>query len=125
MKKGGNGFKVVLRLRDVRKNRSLTAWDVAIAANTYQTQISRLESGHVDPKLSTMVMIARGLGVGVDDLIDWAKTRKVIKEVERERKARGELNHGRDEEDCTPTDAPDSGDGLRGQATGEQGGECS
>jgi transcriptional regulator with XRE-family HTH domain len=49
------------KVRQVREARGLSQEEVAIAANLHRTEISLLERGGRDPRLSTIVRVARAL----------------------------------------------------------------
>jgi transcriptional regulator with XRE-family HTH domain len=42
---------------------------LAHATRLHRTEIGRIEQGTVEPRLSTLVILAEGLGVSVDELI--------------------------------------------------------
>ena len=66
--------KVVLNfgkaLRRIREKRGLSQGDVFRCSGLERTYISRIESGLIeDPRISTAVILARALGVSVDELV--------------------------------------------------------
>jgi transcriptional regulator with XRE-family HTH domain len=57
-------------LRSHRKRASLTQEDLAHAAGVHPSEVSRLESAHRDPRLSTIVRLAAALGVSPASLLE-------------------------------------------------------
>jgi transcriptional regulator with XRE-family HTH domain len=43
---------------------------LAHATRLHRTEIGRIEQASVEPRLTTLVILADGLGVGVEDLLD-------------------------------------------------------
>lgn len=58
-------LEIVDALRTARKAGRLSQRELGDRVGLTQAQISRIESGQVDPRLSSMVELARGLGVEV------------------------------------------------------------
>ena len=57
-------------LRSVREKKGLSQGDVFRRSGVERTYISRIEQGLiVDPRISTVVILARALGVSVDELV--------------------------------------------------------
>lgn len=56
-------------LRYERKRRALSMEALADLAGTYASEISRVERGQRDPRLSTIVRIARALEIPLSDLL--------------------------------------------------------
>ena len=56
-------------LRAKRKRSGLTQEQLAEAADMHPTEVSRLERGVRDPRLSTLVRLARALGIELADLV--------------------------------------------------------
>ncbi len=56
------------RVRHLRKKQPMTLDDLAEAVGTVPSQLSLLENGRREPKLSQLRQIAKTLGVGVDEL---------------------------------------------------------
>lgn len=59
------------RLRDVRKNRKMTQQEVAEKAGLHLTYIGHLEAGKYHPTMFVVWKIAKALGVGLDELINF------------------------------------------------------
>lgn len=59
-------YDVLVDLIQHRKRRGLTQAELAELADTYQSQISRIESANYDIRLSTLIRIAEALGTHVD-----------------------------------------------------------
>ncbi|MCY3674827.1 MAG: helix-turn-helix transcriptional regulator [Rhodobacteraceae bacterium] len=55
-------------LKEARRARNLTQKDLAKLSQLTQPQISQLESGTNEPKLSTAIALSRVLGVSLDEL---------------------------------------------------------
>jgi transcriptional regulator with XRE-family HTH domain len=51
------------RLRELRTERGVSQEDIAYRAGVHPTAIGRLEAGRRDPRLTTILRLARGLGV--------------------------------------------------------------
>ena len=57
-------------LKKIRGTKGLSQGDIFRRSGLERTYISRLENGYIDdPRLTTAFIIARALGVKVDDLI--------------------------------------------------------
>jgi len=56
-------------LRRYRKAAKLTQEQLAAKTELHPTEISRLERGVRNPRLATIVRLARGLGVGAEQLV--------------------------------------------------------
>lgn len=73
------------RLRALRQARGMTQVDLSRASMVTQQTISSLESGRVqDPEMATVVKLAVGLGVPVEDLTGQATPRNPLSETERQ-----------------------------------------
>ncbi len=51
-----------MRYADIRRRRGLTQRDVAELTCRTQSRVSDIETGHCDPRLSTMIRMAEALG---------------------------------------------------------------
>jgi putative transcriptional regulator len=58
-----------MRLKALRKERDMTQGDLAKRAGVSAGYIARLETHRHDPKLSTLVKLAKALGVPVTELL--------------------------------------------------------
>jgi transcriptional regulator with XRE-family HTH domain len=56
-------------LRDARERAGLSQEQLAARSDLHPTEISRLERGRREPRLGTIVRLARGLGIGADRLL--------------------------------------------------------
>jgi transcriptional regulator with XRE-family HTH domain len=56
-------------LRAQRKRQEMTQEDLAHASEMATSEISRLERAQRDPRLSTILRVARGLDVSASDLL--------------------------------------------------------
>jgi transcriptional regulator with XRE-family HTH domain len=58
------------RLKEIRVQQGLSQDDVAREADVHPTAIGRLERGSREPRLTTILRIAHGLGVQPGDLVN-------------------------------------------------------
>lgn len=58
------------RLRDLRAEHGLSQDDLSRATDVHSTSIGRFERGAREPRLTTIMRLARGLDVQPGDLID-------------------------------------------------------
>ena len=80
------------RIRFLRKSKQLTLDDVSALVDTAPSQLSLIENGKREPKLSLLKSLAGALGVGVDDLLGTEPpSRRAALEIELERAQRGPL----------------------------------
>jgi transcriptional regulator with XRE-family HTH domain len=56
------------RIRTLRKQRGVNQDDFAHLAGIHRTHVGMLENAKIDPKLSTLLRVARALDVKVSDL---------------------------------------------------------
>ena len=59
-----------MKLKALREDRGMTQADLARRAKVSAGYIARLETLRHDPKLSTLVKLARALGVPVTELLE-------------------------------------------------------
>lgn len=57
-------------LRKLRKERNMSQEEVALFAGVGKSQISKYERGENSPTLDIAVLIAKCLGVSVDEMVD-------------------------------------------------------
>jgi transcriptional regulator with XRE-family HTH domain len=57
-------------LRDARKRLGLTQEEVAERSGVHPTEVSRIEAGKRDPRISTLLRLARALEVRPGELLD-------------------------------------------------------
>lgn len=80
------------RIRHLRKAQAMTLDDVSALVDTAPSQLSLIENGKREPKLSLLKALAKALGVGVDDLLgSEPPSRRAALEIELERAQRGPL----------------------------------
>jgi transcriptional regulator with XRE-family HTH domain len=80
------------RIRHLRTARGLTLDELGTAIGRAASQVSMIENGHREPKLSLLSQIAAALGVPVAELLrEEAPSRRSALEVELERAQRGPL----------------------------------
>lgn len=63
-------------VKRLRKEKKLTQAAVDRAANLHRTEVGRIEGGHTEPRLMTLVILARGIGVSLDALVEGLPTPK-------------------------------------------------
>ena len=64
------------KLREARERRFLTQQQLADKAGTSKANISRLESGEQNARMSTIVRLAEALGIAPEELVDWGNERQ-------------------------------------------------
>ncbi|MGG5172367.1 helix-turn-helix domain-containing protein [Pseudarthrobacter sp. J1738] len=80
------------RLRHLRKTAGLTLDDLGAAVGTAPSQLSLMENGKREPKLSMLQQLAKVLGVSIDELLgSEPPSRRAALEIELERYQRGPL----------------------------------
>lgn len=80
------------RVRHLRTARGMTLDDLGTAIGRAASQVSMLENGHREPKLSLLQQVAHALDVPLAELLrDEAPSRRAALEVELERAQRGPL----------------------------------
>jgi len=57
-------------LRDARKRLGLTQEEVAERSGVHPTEVSRIEAGKRDPRISTLLRLARALEVRPGELLE-------------------------------------------------------
>lgn len=53
--------KVGLRIKELRKKRGMTQFDLAINSDMEENALQRIESGRTNPTLKTLLKIVKGL----------------------------------------------------------------
>jgi transcriptional regulator with XRE-family HTH domain len=61
--------KFAANLRDARLRAGLSQEQLANRSDLHPTEVSRLERARREPRLGTIVRLARGLGIGADQLL--------------------------------------------------------
>lgn len=56
------------RIQGLREERSMTQEDLVGHAGLDRSHLAKIEAGRINPSLSTLTRIARGLGVAIADL---------------------------------------------------------
>ena len=80
------------RIRHLRTGRNMTLDDLGAAIGRAPSQVSMLENGHREPKLSLLAQVAEALDVPLAELLRTEPpTRRAALEVELERAQRGPL----------------------------------
>ena len=65
-------MSVGMNIRCIRKEKGMTQKQLGEACGIAEPTIRRYELGKLNPKFSTLQIIAKGLGVSTDDLIDFS-----------------------------------------------------
>ncbi len=65
-----------LHVRNIRLKNHLTQVDVSSAMNKDQQSLQRVESGKVSPSLYYLFQLAEGLGVSINELMDFPVSKK-------------------------------------------------
>lgn len=60
---------VATRIRELRRERRLTVQELAYRCDMERSNLSRIESGRVNPTLKTLCVICNALGVGLREVI--------------------------------------------------------
>ncbi|MBX2965890.1 MAG: helix-turn-helix transcriptional regulator [Cyclobacteriaceae bacterium] len=58
-------------LQKIRKSKGITQEELAYRSNLSLSQIARIETGVINPTLCTMAVIAKNLGIGLKELLDF------------------------------------------------------
>ncbi len=66
-------YRVGQRIKEIRTEKNISQQDLASKCNFEKSNMSRLEAGRTDPKLSTLKKVASGLGVEINELFDFQK----------------------------------------------------
>jgi transcriptional regulator with XRE-family HTH domain len=61
------------RLKELRRNAGVSQDDLARAADVHPTMVGRLERGSREPRLTTVLRLAAGLGVEPGELVNGLK----------------------------------------------------
>ena len=64
------------KLRETRERRFMTQQQLADKAGTSKANISRLESGDQNARMSTIVRLAEALDVTPEELVEWGAERE-------------------------------------------------
>lgn len=64
------GFGANVRRLRSAKRPGLSQEDLAFQARLHRTEVGKIEQGNVEPKLTTLVIIADALGVTLNELVE-------------------------------------------------------
>jgi transcriptional regulator with XRE-family HTH domain len=64
------GFAQNVRRLRAAKSPGFSQERLSGATKLHRTEIGKIEQGHVEPRLTTLVILADGLGVTVDELVE-------------------------------------------------------
>ncbi len=62
--------KIGVRIKEIRQQKGLTQQELAAELDYEKSNMSRLESGNIDPRASTLNKVAKALGVTLSELMD-------------------------------------------------------
>jgi putative transcriptional regulator len=62
--------RLIMRLKQLRAKRDMSQADLAEKSGISREYIARLETGHHDPSLGTLVKLAKALKVTVGELVE-------------------------------------------------------
>ena len=65
--------KIGQRIKDIRKEKGMPQIELAVELDYEKSNMSRLESGRISPKLFTLYKVAQALGVELKDLFEFEK----------------------------------------------------
>ncbi len=60
------------RLRQIRQARNLSLRDLERLSGVDYSSISKIETGDVEPRLNTIIKIAKALNISLDELVEVA-----------------------------------------------------
>lgn len=63
-------LKFGMRLNSLRKSQNLTLEQLAFAAEIEISQVHRIEKGKINPSLTTLIALAKGLNIRLPELVD-------------------------------------------------------
>lgn len=63
-------LKFGMRLNSLRKSQNLTLEQLAFAAEIEISQVHRIEKGKINPSLTTMIALAKGLNIRLPELVN-------------------------------------------------------
>ena len=61
--------KIGQRIKDIRTEKGMPQMALAAELNYDNSNMSRLESGRVNPSISTLYKVSQALGVSLDELV--------------------------------------------------------
>ncbi|MES2448767.1 MAG: helix-turn-helix transcriptional regulator [Bacteroidota bacterium] len=61
--------KIGQRIKDLRKEKGMPQIELAVELNYEKSNMSRLESGRINPRISTLYKVAKALDIELQDLI--------------------------------------------------------
>jgi transcriptional regulator with XRE-family HTH domain len=61
--------KFGIRLKEIRNRRGLTLEQLAFDADIELSQVHRVEKGKINPTLTTLIALAKGLGITLAELV--------------------------------------------------------
>lgn len=63
--------KLGQRIKDIRKEKGMPQIELAVELNYEKSNMSRLESGRINPRISTLHKVAKALDIKLQDLINF------------------------------------------------------
>ena len=67
---------LAMRVKEYRKSQAKSQLDMAFEMGISVEEISRIERGMTDPRLSTLQKIAAHMGITVSDLLEFEQTER-------------------------------------------------
>ncbi|HNP32165.1 MAG TPA: helix-turn-helix transcriptional regulator [Flavobacterium sp.] len=65
-------YKVGQRIKEIRTEKNISQQDLASKCNFEKSNMSRIEAGRTDPKLTTLERICKGLDVDITELFKFS-----------------------------------------------------
>lgn len=63
-------WRIGQRIKQIREEKGITQEDIAFNLDTDRANISRLESGRVNPKIGTLYNVAKELNISLPELLE-------------------------------------------------------
>jgi transcriptional regulator with XRE-family HTH domain len=65
-------YKVGQRIKEIRTEKNISQQDLASKCNFEKSNMSRIEAGRTDPKLTTLERVSKGLDVDITELFKFS-----------------------------------------------------
>ncbi|MGC4041196.1 MAG: helix-turn-helix transcriptional regulator [Flavobacterium sp.] len=65
-------YKVGQRIKEIRTEKNISQQDLASKCNFEKSNMSRIEAGRTDPKLTTLERVSKGLDVDIKELFKFS-----------------------------------------------------
>ena len=63
-------MKICKRIKELRVAKGISQQELAAEIEYEKSNMSRLESGRVNPKIATLYKVAKALGISVSDIVE-------------------------------------------------------